>query len=368
MKQLTVGSDSIDQIIATTCQVLLEGGLVIFPTETTYGAGVDATNQDAVDTLLAYKSRREGKPLSIAVPDKESAAKYVDINDQAEALYDQFLPGPVTIVSKYRSGLANGVASEFGTVGVRIPDYPLMLTLLSAFGKPITATSANASGKKRPYSISDIFSSLSSAQKNRVALVIDAGELPHNEPSTVIDTTLSTPLTIRKGSATLEKDQPVQVFTSQSEQETKNLAGKLLLKEWNTITEKGLLITLDGPLGAGKTIFTKGVAAFLQLTDTITSPTYSYQEEYPYKRHQTEGTLYHFDLWKIEEEEQLMLLEIDKCLRPGNVIVIEWYSQVAHFAEMQRLVAIIPHLHCQIAHPLTSNQSERQLEITDTIL
>jgi L-threonylcarbamoyladenylate synthase len=86
--------------MAQTKEILAQGGLVLFPTETTYGAGVDATNQLAVNKLLAYKSRREGKPLSVLVANPEMAGKFVEINDQAQQLYDQFLPGPVTVISK----------------------------------------------------------------------------------------------------------------------------------------------------------------------------------------------------------------------------------------------------------------------------
>ncbi|MFZ1721522.1 MAG: L-threonylcarbamoyladenylate synthase [Microgenomates group bacterium] len=330
MHVLKIADTSLEKIINTTCQVLSEGGLVIFPTETTYGAGVDATNQEAVDLLLAYKSRREGKPLSIAVPDSKSSERYVELNDQARALHEQFLPGPVTVISRSKENLATGVSSEFGTLGIRIPDYPLMLDILRAFGKPVTATSANASGKKRPYSIDDIISRLSDAQKSLISLVLDAGELPHNEPSTVIDTTLSTPITLRQGSALPTTSNAITVTTF-TEQETKQLAGTTILKHWNEVKDTGLLIALDGPLGAGKTIFTKGIAEFLQIADTITSPTYNYREEYTFQRHQTAGMLFHLDVWKIDSAEQFALLQPEELAKPNTIIVIEWFSQIHDF-------------------------------------
>ncbi|HEX7018273.1 MAG TPA: L-threonylcarbamoyladenylate synthase [Patescibacteria group bacterium] len=322
-----------EEVIKQAIEVLNAGGLVIFPTETTYGAGVDATNQAAVDKLLAYKSRREGKPLSIAVPDQTSAEEYVELNDSARNLYARFLPGPVTVVSKSKGQVAQGVASEFGTVGVRIPDYPLMLELLRAFGKPITATSANASNAKRPYSIEDIFDGLSGKQKNLIDFIIDAGELPHNEPSTVIDTTLSTPITLRERNAgqTLEKDGNSEqtVLHSFNPDETQELAGRLMLKHWNDIRDRGLVVGLDGALGTGKTIFTKGVAEFLGIKETIVSPTYSYCEEYAFERHGVSGKLLHCDAWKVDEQEVFEKLALDEYMKPKNVVVIEWWSQVA---------------------------------------
>ncbi|MDP4030857.1 MAG: Sua5/YciO/YrdC/YwlC family protein, partial [Patescibacteria group bacterium] len=93
-------------------KVLRAGGLIIYPTETCYGAGVDATNQAAVDKLLRYKTRREGRPLSVAVSDKTMASKYVKLNTSAINLYKNFLPGPLTVVSAGRHKLAKGVESE----------------------------------------------------------------------------------------------------------------------------------------------------------------------------------------------------------------------------------------------------------------
>lgn len=335
MQILSLIDTPIEKVIATTCAVLSAGGLVIFPTETTYGAGVDATNQAAVDKLLAYKSRREGKPLSIAVISQEMAEAYVELNEQARTLYAQFLPGPVTVVSKDKGVVAHGVASEFGTVGVRIPDYPMLLELLKVYGKPITATSANGSGQKRPYSIQDIFDNISDKQKSLIDLVLDAGTLPENPPSTVIDTTLSAPVTLRQGDIQLKtavgKSGDEYVLRSESEAETKSIAGRLVLKHWDKVAKTGLVIGLDGPLGAGKTVFAKGVAEFLQITDLLTSPTYTYIEEYDFQRHQTAGKLYHLDMWKVDSPEVFGKLELPELLKPGTVMVIEWWSQIGAY-------------------------------------
>ncbi len=347
-------------VVDQATQILRAGGLVIFPTETTYGAGVDATNQAAVDTLLAYKSRREGKPLSIAVTNEAMAAEFVELNDQARKLYKRFLPGPVTVVSRGLKVVAQGVESEFGTLGVRIPDYDLVLAIVKSLGRPITATSANGSGEKRPYTIQDIFDGLSDKQKSLIDLVIDAGKLPPNPPSTVIDTTLSTPVIFRQGGINLQTmsnegseglseapespansgrvgvDKPEfskLSLISSSEQETRDIAQRLLLKHWHDVTTTGLVIGLDGSLGAGKTIFTKGVAEFLKIKETITSPTYTYIEEYAYQRYGVQGKLYHLDVWKVESAIELERLEIDELLKPNNVVVIEWFTQVKPWLE-----------------------------------
>lgn len=325
MQTLLLEDTTQTEAIAVACKVLAAGGLLLFPTETTYGAGVDATNPKAVQKLLGYKSRREGKPLSIAVPTLEEAEKYVELNQQAKTLATQFLPGPVTIVCKSKGSVAPGVASEFGTLGIRIPDYPFILELLKAYGKPITATSANASNQKRPYTISDVLNNLSGAQKKCIDLILDAGTLPPNPPSTVIDTTLSTPITLRQGEKRIT-DGKTQHVTTTTAQETQDLAGKLLLQHWNASKKSGLIIGLNGPLGAGKTVFTKGLATFLGISETITSPTYSYIEEYDYTRYDISGKFYHLDIWKIESEAELERLELPSLPAPQNIVTIEWFS------------------------------------------
>ncbi len=333
MKIVKLTANNQKQIIKQAATVLKQGGLVIYPTETVYGAGVDAVSQKAVNKLLAYKSRREGKPLSIAVANQSMAEKYVKINKQAEELYIKFLPGPYTIISKSKNQLAQGVASEFNTIGIRIPQYQLILDLVKKFQRPVTATSANISNKKRPYEITDILNNISQTQKKLIDLIIDAGTLPRNEPSTVIDTTMSTPLTVRGKSEVVKTEDIKKAFTltTNSEQETKTVAGKVLLQNWDQIKRQGLIVALSGELGAGKTIFAKGIAEFLQIKNTITSPTYTYLKEYDYNRHQIKGKFYHLDLWKIDDKQDLATLKINHLPGKKNIIAIEWWDQVESF-------------------------------------
>lgn len=156
MRIIKVSDLKTEELVSAAVETLKAGGLLVYPTETCYGIGADATNQTAVDRLFAYKARREGKPLSIAVKDKEMARQYVEINEVAENLYDNYLPGPITVVSNSLGNVANGVESEYGTLGIRIPDYELVLKIVEKFGKPVTSTSANISYKDRPYSIGQL--------------------------------------------------------------------------------------------------------------------------------------------------------------------------------------------------------------------
>ncbi len=337
MTILNLATTSENEIVRQAVKTLKAGDLIIYPTETVYGLGVDATNQEAVSKLMRFKARREGKPLSIAVSDKAMAQKYVRLNEQAVNLYQQFLPGPITVVSEGLGQVAKGVESEFGTLGVRIPDYPLVIEIVRALGKPITATSANVSGKPRPYDVETIFKYTSKKQQTLIDLVLDAGRLPKNPPSTVIDTTLSTPLTMRQGnvnvstlnlkSPTPNSQLPTPNFITNNPQETRQLAGKLLLKHWQDLQETGLVFALSGALGAGKTTFTQGLARYLNINEPVTSPTYTYMTEYDWQKNEAYGKLHHLDLWRIDDPKILERLEIDRLIKPYNLVVIEWWQQ-----------------------------------------
>lgn len=326
----------INQIIAQTVEVLASGGVVVYPTETVYGIGVDATNQGAVDKLLQYKSRREGKPMSVAVCGIEMAEKYVDVNSTARNLYTNFLPGPLTVISKSKGKVAKGVESELGTLGVRILDYDLIREIIRKFGKPITATSANASYKKRPYSIDDIFDSISEKQKSLIDLVIDAGTLLKRDPSTVVDTTLNQELVLRQGSLkltdVLERD-------TKCAEETQLLGQQLMKRYQPHLGYKSVIFALQGEMGAGKTEMTKGIARELNIKEAIQSPTFIIEREYPIPT--VEGSfvseikprLFHIDTWRLVEPSEIEQLGFFDKVAQGNVFVIEWADRIQNLLE-----------------------------------
>lgn len=330
----------IDQIVA----VLKSGGLVIFPSETVYGAAVDATNPGAVAKLTAYKQRPTGKPYSIAVSSVDMAEKYVQLNKTAKNIYQNFLPGPVTVISTGKHTVAPGVESETGSLGIRIPDYPLIIDLVTALGKPITATSANASYQKRPYKIADILDHLSEKQRGLIDLIIDAGELPHNEPSTVIDTTLDDPAILRQGDIKLKDNNEL---LSRSEENTKNIAKELWQKYAAYLGTRPLVFALEGEMGAGKTQFTKGLAHALGISeDEVTSPTYALHEDY--------GQLQHIDAWRMQNPTELETVGFAKMLTDKSVISVEWADQVADVIRDHQQEAVI--IWVKIAYGKTENE------------
>ncbi len=308
------------QIIDT----LQKGGVVVFPCETVYGVAVDSQNAGAVEKLNDYKQRPFGKPYAIMCDGLEMANRYVELNDTARNLYKTFLPGPVTVISKGKGKLAKGIESETGTLGVRIPDYKDMINLITGFGRPIVATSANASYQKRPYKISDILENISEKQKSLIDLIIDVGELPKNEPSTVIDTTLDDPVILRQGEVKLKDKNEV---LSRSEENTQNLGKELWQKYESYKGKRAIVFALEGEMGAGKTIFTKGLAKAMGVKELVTSPTYSLENEYmiPDSRFK----LHHIDAWRMENPKELKSLNFEELVKNKAVIAIEWAERVA---------------------------------------
>lgn len=330
-------------------KILLKGGLVIFPTETLYGIGAEATNPLAIKKLNQYKQKPLGKPYSIAVSNQKMAEEYVELNQTAKNLYKQFLPGPVTIVSTGKQKVAPGVESETGTLGIRIPDYPLVIEIVKKLGKPITATSANASYQKRPYKIADILENISEKQKGLIDLIVDAGELPRNEPSTVIDTTLDDPVVLRQGEIKLKNKNEI---LSRSEENTQNLAKEFFQKYENYLGQRPLVFALEGKMGAGKTQFVKGLARAMGIKDKVVSPTYNLLLSYQPSviGHQ----LIHIDTWRLQDSKELENLGFIKTLENKNgVVAIEWAEKVLDLIKKYRDQAVI--IWVKIKYPSTDS-------------
>lgn len=320
-----------EDVINKAVEILNNGGLIIYPTETCYGVGVDATNANAVIKLLEYKRRPEGKAISIAVDSIEMAKKYVDINDEAKALYKKFLPGPVTIVSKSTGKLPYGLESENKTLGIRIPNHEIPIEIIKKLGKPITATSANSSGRKTPYTIVDILDNITMKQKSMVDLILDAGDLPHNPPSTVIDTVNDSMKILRFGDVNLGTLITTEDVDSSLDMQKQ---GRKLIKNYkNILAEKAVLLMFNADLGAGKTQFIKGVAKELGIKEIVNSPTFTMLKEYDYNYENREGKLIHIDAWRLESIEEMDAFQLQQYFIANNVIAIEWAGMAKEYLE-----------------------------------
>lgn len=182
--------------------ILTQGGLVAFPTETVYGLGADARNDQAVASIFAAKNRPQFNPLIVHVRDLESAATYAEFDDRARALAALHWPGPLTMVLPRRAdcGLSLLVSAGLDTVALRVPGHSTAQALLSAFDGPIAAPSANASGAVSPTRAEHVAQSLG----DKVDLIIDDGPCAIGLESTVVDVSGETICVLRHGAVTLE--------------------------------------------------------------------------------------------------------------------------------------------------------------------
>lgn len=176
--------DATSEGIAAAAEILCNGGLVGFPTETVYGLGGDARDDRAVARIFEAKARPHFNPLIVHVPDLATAQKYAIFNDQALALAAAFWPGPLTMVLPLRpeSGLAPLVTAGLASVAVRVPAHPTARALLRAFDGPLAAPSANPSGRISPTRAAHVLAGLS----GRIEAVLDAGPCAVGVESTII--------------------------------------------------------------------------------------------------------------------------------------------------------------------------------------
>jgi L-threonylcarbamoyladenylate synthase len=176
--------------------IISNGGLIAFRTDTFYGLGADPLNEAAVDRIKTVKGRDEGKPILLLIAELEDLDPLVRSIPQLFArVAEEFWPGPLTIVMPADPELPYGITEGTGTVGIRLPDDPKVRALVGECGGRLTATSANVSGSEPAKSCAEVQAYFSSG----IDLIIDAGEVQATKPSTVIDISVTPPRLIREG-------------------------------------------------------------------------------------------------------------------------------------------------------------------------
>ncbi|MDO8682150.1 MAG: L-threonylcarbamoyladenylate synthase [Armatimonadota bacterium] len=203
MRIFKVDPDNPDPIaIREAAEAIHGGGLVIFPTETVYGLAANALNPDAVMGVFLAKGRAFGCPLPVQVGDKAKIGEVaVELSEAAIRLAERFMPGPITLIVRRSSIIPDVVTAGGATVGVRIPDDPVALSLLRDANTPIVATSANISGQSEPRDAEEAIRQVGAL----VDVVLDAGPAKYGVASTVIDTTVTPPRIVRLGAIPMEE-------------------------------------------------------------------------------------------------------------------------------------------------------------------
>lgn len=309
-------------IITQALKTLRRNGLIIFPSDTVYGLLTDATNKKAVEELINFKNRPPGKPISVFAADFKMLQELVEVDKNKLLMLKQLLPGPFTVILPSKHKVCPFLESEKGTLGVRIPQYQLINQLIQKFSQPVTATSANLSNQSPHYSIDSLLNELPKSKKRLIDLIVDAGKLPRNKPSTIIDLATSQIKILRQGDIVFISSKK---YISSSPSRTKKIAQFVLKKIFNGASKKPLVFIIEGELGVGKTVFVKGIGEYFGIKNII-SPTFVIYYEY--------GNLYHFDLYQIEEKEEFNHLGIENYLKPGNILCFEWGEKAGEIFDL----------------------------------
>lgn len=182
--------------VKAAVEAMLKGEMIIYPTETFYGLGVDCNNIKAVTRLYNHKKRDSDKPVPVIIPDISMVERYAShISNDAGRLMEEFWPGPLTLVFPAISDVLPLIMGNTNTIGMRAPGCAVSRELAKELDGAVTATSANYAGGKSCSRIWDIPEKLRKA----TGLMLHGGDTPGLEPSTVISVCEKQPVLIREG-------------------------------------------------------------------------------------------------------------------------------------------------------------------------
>jgi L-threonylcarbamoyladenylate synthase len=188
-------------VIAEAAAVLVQGGLVAFPTETVYGLGANALDLAAIDALFDAKGRPSTNPVIVHLATADGVSEIArDVPAVAGQLMQRFWPGPLTLVLKKTEQVSASITAGLDSVGVRVPAHPVARALLAAARLPIAAPSANRFSRPSPTQAEHVLDDLNGS----IDMVLDAGPTTVGVESTVLDLTTSPPLVLRPGGVSVE--------------------------------------------------------------------------------------------------------------------------------------------------------------------
>ena len=182
-------------------KLLSEGKTVIFPTETVYGLGANALDEDAVKKIYEAKGRPSDNPLIVHIYDKEEVYNLAEnINEKAKTIMDKFWPGPITIILNKKDIVPYRTSGGLETVAVRMPSHLIAREIIKEAGVPVAAPSANISGRPSPTKADHVYEEMN----GRVSGIVLGGDCNFGLESTVLDVTTENPMILRPGSITKE--------------------------------------------------------------------------------------------------------------------------------------------------------------------
>ena len=183
-------------------EIIREGGLVAFPTETVYGLGADALNAEASAKIYAAKGRPSDNPLIVHIHDVDQVYEIAsEVPEAAKKVMEKFWPGPLTVILNKKSCVPDGTTGGLKTVAIRMPSHPLARDFIRESGRMIAAPSANTSGRPSPTLASHVYEDM----QGRIPLILDGGAVGIGIESTIVDFTEKIPTVLRPGYISLEK-------------------------------------------------------------------------------------------------------------------------------------------------------------------
>lgn len=182
--------------LVKAAEIVRRGGVIAYPTDTFYGLGANPFNEEAIKRIFKIKGREETKPLLLLIAYRKEVKDLTRVvKPIAKQLMRHYWPGPLTMIFEASASLPPLLLGNSGKVGLRLPNNKLVSRLIRLVGYPLTASSANKSGKRNPLSAADVLNSLG----DEIELILDGGPSSTALPSTVIDVSLFPPLLIREG-------------------------------------------------------------------------------------------------------------------------------------------------------------------------
>jgi L-threonylcarbamoyladenylate synthase len=187
-----------EKILEHAAKLILKGEVVVCPTDTGYAFSANALDTRAVAKVFQLKGRAYSNPIHIAVHSIGEMEKYAHVNEATRYLAQHYLPGALTLVLPKKEIIPAVLVAGLDSVGIRIPDNRVILRLAEIAGKPLTATSANVSGRPGTYSVEEVTVQLGESLQ-QVAMVLDQGLLKIRDVSTIVDLSTSPPQLVRQG-------------------------------------------------------------------------------------------------------------------------------------------------------------------------
>ena len=235
-----------EEKIAEAAKIIKDGGIVAFPTETVYGLGADALNEEAVKKIFIAKGRPQDNPLIVHVASKEIEAYVENVPEIAEKLMNKFWPGPLTIILNKKDIIPNVTSANLQSIGIRMPDNDIARKLIELSGTVIAAPSANISWRPSPTDLERCVEDLN----GRVDCIIGGCHSKIGVESTIVDCTINPPLVLRPGGVTLEMlkeiDSRIEIDPAVMDKPTENLKPKAPGMKYRHYAPKAKVTIISG--------------------------------------------------------------------------------------------------------------------------